>query len=92
MTRSRSPYDDPMVQAALGDGRAESDIALLPCPHCGTLGYYNEGSHFSCRACDHFYSCIAEWEDPPLDGSPYLVLDCVSTLADWDCGDNFDSP
>lgn len=90
MSKSRSPYDDQMVQAALKDGRAESDIALLSCPDCGALGYYNEGSHFTCRVCDHSYTCICEEEEPPSDGRPYLVLDGVSSLADWDCGDNWD--
>jgi len=74
-------YKDPMVKEALKDGRPPTDIAVLMCPKCGEYGYYNQGSHFSCRLCDGTWYCCAEGEDPP-DGVPYLRLDEFLTVDD----------
>jgi rubrerythrin len=75
-------WNDPNVNDALKEGRPSSDIAVLRCPQCGTLGYYNEGSHFSCRRCGTGFECLSEDEEPPLDGSPYIYLDGVMQLED----------
>ncbi len=45
-------WKDPMVMEALKDGRSADDIAVLACPECHRWGYYNQGSHFSCRFCN----------------------------------------
>lgn len=75
-----SPWTDPNVVAALKNGRPPSDIALLSCPRCGVLGYYNEGSHFSCRACGSGFAVLSEGESH--DG-PALHTDGVITLDDF---------
>lgn len=74
-------WDDPRVQAALQE-RPANDIAILECPTCRTLGYYNQGSHFTCLPCDVTYYCCGETEDAPIDGQPYLILDQVMQLSD----------
>lgn len=53
-------WKDPMVQEALKDGRPASDIYCLRCPTCNRLGYYNEGSHFTCRFCDRSWMVMSE--------------------------------
>ena len=57
-----SAFDDPNVKSALEEGRQPDDIALLNCPQCGRLGYYNQGSSFSCRHCDLCYGVYTEGE------------------------------
>lgn len=74
-------WSDPRIKAALRDGRHPDDIAVLNCPKCGHLGYYNEGSHFSCRHCRRSWYCCSEDEEPPFD-RPWLSLDRVRMLAD----------
>lgn len=44
------PEDDPMVVAALEEGRHADDIWIIEC-RCGTYSYYNQGSHADCRSC-----------------------------------------
>ena len=74
-------WKDPMVTEALKEGRPADDIAVLACPECNRWGYYNEGSHFSCRFCDKSWYVITEdEEDRP--GIPTLTLDGHTTLAD----------
>lgn len=68
-----SPYEDPMVKAAIKDGRDPSDIWLINCPACGQPSYYNQGSHFTCRLCQKGWVCITEEEEEPADGS-YISL------------------
>jgi hypothetical protein len=75
-------WKDPHVKAALKDGRAPEDIAVLPCPSCGRYGYYNQGSHFTCRFCRDTWLCLSEGAEPPADGRPWLRLDAEATLAD----------
>lgn len=53
--KTKLPHDiwkDPMVQQALKDGRSANDIQVIGCPKCHEYGYWNEGSHFSCRFCN----------------------------------------
>lgn len=79
----RDIWKDPNVQAALKAKRSASDIMVLRCPECHEYGYWNEGSHFTCRFCDLSYYCCSEDESPP-ESCAYLRLDesdCV-TLAD----------
>lgn len=73
-------WKDPMVKAALKDGRSADDIAVVSCPKCHRWGYYNEGSHFSCRFCNRtWYVCSEDQEPRPgLD----MTLDGHTTLAD----------
>jgi len=80
-------WKDPRVKEALKSRGAE-DIAVLACPRCGELGYYNQGSHFTCRFCKQTWSCCTEDEEPPAD-RPYLYLDDVRTLADTLDGGEF---
>jgi len=82
-----SPWADPGVKKALRDGRDPHDIALLICPKCGVLGYYNEGSHFYCRMCDEGWAVLSEGEDPAeYEGRQTMVVDGVTTLADFEEG------
>lgn len=43
--------EDETVVAALREGRHADDIYLMDCPYCGEVSYWNQGSHFTCRAC-----------------------------------------
>lgn len=54
-----------MVREALKDGRTPDDIAVIACPKCGSYGYYNEGSHFSCRYCKLGWVILSEDEQRP---------------------------
>ena len=74
-------WKDPQVQEALKDGRSADDIAVLACPECGCWGYYNEGSHFSCRFCDKSWHCLTE-DEPPHEGIPCMYVDSHTSLAD----------
>lgn len=74
-------WKDQNVQQALKDGRAPDDIAVLSCPWCARLGYYNQGSMFRCRFCCHTWKCLTEDELPPPFGQ-YLYLDGFTSLAD----------
>ena len=37
---------------ALRAGRRPGDISLITCDGCGSVTYYNPGSHCSCEHCD----------------------------------------
>lgn len=74
-------WKDPNVKAALKDGRAAEDIAVLSCPKCSRWGYYNQGSHFWCRFCEEGWHCCTEGEEPPSDRQ-CLFLDGFTSLAD----------
>jgi hypothetical protein len=74
-------WKQPAVKAALKEGRQPDDIAVLNCPKCGRLGYYNQGSIFFCRYCNKGWYCCSEGETPPSD-RPYMFLDDVVSLAD----------
>jgi hypothetical protein len=68
--RSELPRDiwkDPAVKEALKSGRPASDIACLPCPECNQLGYYNEGSSFSCRFCDLTFYVVGDGDTVDID-------------------------
>ncbi len=90
-SQSRSPWDDPMVKAALQDGRTPEDIVLIDCPDCGVPGYYNQGSHFTCRICQASFSVVTEEEHIGIvdeegehPARRYLVLGEEYSLADHD--------
>lgn len=70
-------WKDPRVKEALKNGRLPDDIAVISCPKCNKWGYYNEGSHFSCRFCDKSFSVLNEDEEP-TEGVP----DSHTSLAD----------
>jgi hypothetical protein len=72
-------WKDPMVMEALKDGRDPSDIMCLRCPDCARLGYYNQGSHFSCRFCDKLFYVLSEGESGE---GPCVQSDEAVTLAD----------
>ena len=84
--RSELPNDiwkDPAVKERLKEGRSADDIMVLRCPTCDRLGYYNQGSSFTCRFCDVQFYCCSE-DGPAPEGRAYLRLDesdCI-TLAD----------
>jgi hypothetical protein len=74
-------WRQPEVMAALKQGRAPDDIAVLSCPKCGRWGYYNQGSHFWCRFCSEGWYCCYEGEEPPPNRQ-HLLLDGFATLED----------
>lgn len=76
--RSELPRDiwkDPYVREALKDGRQAWDIALLRCSKCLQLGYYNEGSSFSCRFCNITFDVTDEDEIIRLDDTVTEITD-----------------
>jgi hypothetical protein len=82
-----SVWDDPDIKAALAEGREPGDIAVLNCPDCGRIGYYNEGSHFYCRHCDKGFRVLVqeemhELDDPDCNRSAVIVLEETLTLQD----------
>ena len=83
-------FNNPGVKAALRSGRDSSDIAILNCPACGELGYYNQGSWFNCDSCKRCFRVVtqdeADDDDYGADGT--LVIDECMTLDDVDCGEN----
>jgi hypothetical protein len=74
-------WKDPQVTSALKEGRPADDIMVLPCPLCGEWGYYNQGSHFSCRLCDKTWSVLSEDEEP-TGGVPHIYAIDVTSLTD----------
>ncbi len=80
MKKPNDIWKDPNVKAALKEGRAAHDIAVLRCPKCDRWGYYNEGSHFSCRFCERSWRVCSESEKcrPRLD----MRFEEFTTLAD----------
>ena len=81
-----SVWNDPMVQEALKE-RSADDIAILSCPRCGKDVYYNEGSHFSCSACEIDFYVLGEGEEAP-DG--LLCVNSCETRTLSDCVDSCD--
>lgn len=83
--RSELPRDiwkDPAVKEALKDGRSASDIACLRCPECSQLGYYNEGSSFSCRFCDLTFIVTSEEDGETHSGVRTVSVDDIVRLDD----------
>jgi len=77
--RSELPRDiwkDPAVREALKE-RPAFDIACLRCPKCHELGYYNEGSSFTCRFCDETIRV-----DEELAQEFVLLADTVTDTTD----------
>lgn len=73
-------WKDPQVMEALKDGRSADDIAVVRCPECDRWGYYNEGSHFSCRFCNRsWYVC---GEDQVSRHGLDMTIDGHTSLAD----------
>jgi hypothetical protein len=95
MSNEQLPNDiwkDPQVQEALRDGRHTHDICCLRCPKCDRLGYYNQGSTFSCRFCDLSWYVLSEDEEP-IRGRPCMSAEEMVSLADTvtDCTDGYDN-
>ncbi len=44
--------DSHGIAEAIRAGRDPSDIAVVVCYHCGSVTYYNQGSHCTCEHCD----------------------------------------
>lgn len=83
VTRAELPRDiwkDPGVKEALAS-RAAWDIAVLRCPECHQIGYYNEGSTFSCRFCDLTFYVIGA-DDRNREGIRTVCIDDVIQLDD----------
>lgn len=94
MPRSELPRDiwkDPQVKGALKDGRQTWDIAVCRCPECRQLGYYNEGSSFSCRFCDLTYLVIDPEDMPRPEGCRTVSTEEVCRLDDTvtECTDGY---
>ena len=78
--RSELPRDiwkDPKVKEALKDGRDASDIWCIRCPRCDQLGYYNEGSSFSCR-----FGCGTWRVDDEMSQDAITLTDTVTETTD----------
>jgi len=73
-------WKDPMVKEALREGRPAHDIAVARCPECHRWGYYNEGSHFTCRFCERSWYVCSD-DQVPRRGLD-MQLDGHTTLAD----------
>jgi hypothetical protein len=74
-------WKDPQVKEALKNGRDATDIAVLPCPKCNRYGYYNHGSHFSCRFCKITWYVLSEAEIHHKSRHT-MTADDLCTLAD----------
>lgn len=81
-----TPWDDPNVRRALKDGLQPSDISLICCPRCGVYGYYNDGSHFTCRDDQCGYSAGDQELDALIDMGEVTDLDEYSDI-EMDMGD-----
>lgn len=73
-------WKDPRVIDALKE-RSADDIAVLSCPDCGKLGYYNEGSHFTCLTCEKDFYVLGEGESKPT-GVPCVEVQETVRLSD----------
>jgi hypothetical protein len=65
--------DSPMIRAALRE-RPADDIYVVECDGCGSITYYNQGSHCTCEHCDRSLDHLidSDW-------------DYLTTLADhWE--------
>lgn len=83
--RSELPRDiwkDPRVKERLKDGVHTWDIAVCRCPECDELGYYNEGSTFSCRFCDLTFYVTSDEEGGHREGVRTVSADDVIRLDD----------
>ena len=76
-----SVWQDPRVKEAMKE-RSLSEIEVLNCSSCGQLGYYNLGSHFTCRHCDKTWYVLSDEEEPPIDGRPCMRPDVILTMED----------
>lgn len=70
-------WKDAMVMEALKDGRRVDDIRVLDCPKCSRWGYWNEGSHFSCRFCKRTWYVTSEMADDSI-----TLADTVTVTTD----------
>lgn len=59
-------WKDECVMDALKEGRSADDIRVISCPKCARWGYWNEGSHFSCRFCRNHWSVSTEMADDSI--------------------------
>jgi len=81
-------WDDVNVKQALADGRQPDDIAVLNCPICGNLSYYNQGSSFCCKDenCqgNHGFRVLVQEEAEAADYKDRhtIILDHLLTLED----------
>lgn len=85
VSRSELPRDiwkDPRVKGRLKDGVPTWDIAVCRCPDCHELGYYNEGSTFSCRFCDVTFYVCGDDEGAKQEGVRTVSADEVIRLDD----------
>lgn len=70
-------WKDPGVTEALTDGRSADDIRVMDCPKCSRWGYYNEGSHFSCRFCNRTWHVTTEMAQDSI-----TLADTVTVTTD----------
>ena len=82
---NNSPWSDPNVKAALKGGRTPDDVYLIDCPNCGLAGYYNQGTHFTCRVCEAGYAVVADEEE--LLERPSINVDEAYPLSDYEAFD-----
>lgn len=78
-----SPWDDPNVKEALAHGRGPDDIMLFDCPTCLVHGFYNEGSHWTCRNCGETFDVMIEGEEPPANERAIVYVEEAIALEDW---------
>lgn len=75
-------WKDPNVKERLKEGVSADAIMVMDCPKCGRFGYYNEGSHFSCRFCNRNWVCLTESESIPEAVPSLRIHEHVRSLAD----------
>jgi hypothetical protein len=75
---------NPGVVRALREGRNPDDIAILSCGACGELGYYNQGSSFSCAYCKRGFRVVTqdEADDDDYGATGTMVIDECHSLQD----------
>jgi hypothetical protein len=74
---------DPRVKDALAQGRAADDICIMECPSCQQLGYYNQGSHFTCLECNVTFNCVSEHNSEDDVAGPLVYIENAHFLGDW---------
>jgi hypothetical protein len=70
--------ESPMIREAFREGRMPEDIAVVVCYRCGSVVYYNEGSHCACEWCEANLDHLTD----PDTGAVITLADHFDALAD----------
>jgi hypothetical protein len=72
--------DSPLIRAAMREGRRPDDICIVSCDRCGSVVYYNQGSHCACEWCEANLDHLID----PDAGQVLTLADHLDALADED--------